>query len=540
MVIRRITGIQLDGPFPDFCYRMILPDYGLPLIGTVLAEAGYDVRVFIEHVKPPEWARIEISDLVCFSCLNAGADKVYQLADAIRARLRIPVIIGGTHATYFPDSCLEHADYVVLGEGDETILELVDTLARGGDPGAVAGIAYRRGGRVVRTRPRPGPARFDTVPDFGLIEGYRRFGWWDLLWRRRTSVIPIQTSRGCPYHCTFCIISTMFPTGYRKRDVEAVIRDLRDKRRYGRNVLVVDNEFTMARRATKTLLRRIIAEDLDLDMVVFARVEVARDEELLVLMRRAGVSYIYQGYESVQPETLAAYDKRQTLEEVERAIATLHAHGFGLLGSFVVGADTDTAATMARTVQFALDHELANAYFWPIWGHFPEERAGFRTMTPWWRSIFRGWAYCDGHYVTHFPLHMPPSTLQRALVAAYRTVYAPRQVLRALRRGRPRDAWWKVLHRYLWREIEPGPLAYVGFLEELEDGLYDPEGHLREDRLVERVRRDPRWTLQAGRRALESLGLTPLELPEPGARNITCVPPRPVPRASLAPEPRPR
>lgn len=526
MTIRKITCVHLDGEFPDFCYRMVMPDYGLPVIGTILSEAGYDVKVYIEHVKPPEWARLAESDLVCFSCLNAGAGKVYRLAGEIRRRLGIPTIVGGTHATYFPESCLEHCDYAVLGEGDETIVELVDTLSRGGDVGRVAGIAYRVGDRVHRTAPRPGPATFDTIPNFALIDGYQRLTGWDILRRRQTPVLTVQTSRGCPYRCTFCIVNTMFPTGYRKRNVEAVIQDLRDKRSYGRNLLVVDNEFSVGRSSTKKLLRRIIDERLDFDIVVFARVEIAKDDELLSLMRRAGVSYIYQGYESVQPETLAAYDKQQTLEQITTAIAKLHSYGFGLLGSFVVGADTDTLESIYRTVDFAVEQKLANAYFWPIWGHFPEERTGYETITPWWRSIFRDWAYCDGHFVTHFPLHMPPSKLQQALIDAYRTIYSPRQFLKAVRRGKWTDAKWKLLHQYLWRDIEPGVREFVSFLEEIEDGLYDETGRLQEHLLVERVQRDPRWTFQAGNRAIRTLGLSPLELPVPGTRNITCVPPK--------------
>ncbi len=532
MPIRKITCIQLSGEFPDFCHRLVMPDYGMPLIGTILAEAGYDVRVYVEHIKPPEWERIAASDLVCFSSLNAGADKTYRLAREVRSRLGVPTVIGGTHATYFPEACLDACDYVVLGEGDETILDLVDTLSRGGDPAGVAGIAYRAGGRVHRTPPRPGPARFDTVPDFRLIEGYpRRLRGLDVLRRRKKLLLTAQASRGCHFKCTFCIVNTMFPTGYRKRDIEAVIRDLRDKRRYGRELLFVDNDFCAMRSATKQLLRRMIEEDLDLDIVVFARVEIARDDELLSLMRRAGINWVYQGYESVQPETLVAYDKRQTLAQIVAAIEKLHAFGFGILGSFVVGADTDTLDTIRRTVDFVLEQRLSNAYFFPIWGHFPEQANGYRTIVPWYRSIFRGWAYCDGHYVTHFPLRMRPSELQRALIDAYRTIYSPVQVLRALRRGRAVDARWKLMHRYLWRDIEPGPREYVALLEEIEAGLYDDDGRLREDRLIERVRRDPRWTFQAGNRAVAGLGLSPLELPVPGERNITCMPPRLAPPA---------
>jgi radical SAM superfamily enzyme YgiQ (UPF0313 family) len=524
--IRKITCIQLGGEFPDFCFRLVMPDYGMPLIGTVLSEAGYDVAVYMEHVKPPEWSRIAASDLVCFSTLSAGADKTRALATEIRSKLGIPVVIGGTHATYFPESCLEYADYVVFGEGDETILELVATLAEGGDVAGVPGIAYRDGDRVCRTAPREGPKSFETIPDFQLIRGYKRMSTLDKVIQRKMPLLTVQSSRGCPFKCTFCIVNTMFSSGYRKRDVESVIRDLHDKRRYGRELLFVDNDFASMRPYTKQLLRRIIEEDFGFDILVLTRVEVAQDDEMLALMRQAGVTQIYQGYESVQPETLSGYDKHQTLEKIIATIAKLHFFGFRISGSFVVGADTDTVETINQTVQFVLDQNLTIAYFFPLWGHYPEQIRGYEAIVPWYRSLFRAWKYCDGNFVTHFPLRMRPSQLQRALIEAPRRVFSGARILDALKRRKYADAKEKITHHYMWSTIAPGMREYLPFLEELEDGLYDAGDNLQVDRLIRRVQEDGRWTFKEGNRAIETLGLSPLELPVPVDNNITCVPPR--------------
>ncbi len=526
MAINKITCIQLDGEFPDFCYRLVMPDYGLPLIGTILAQAGYDVKVYIEHIKPPEWDRIKESDLVCFSAINAAAAKTYRLAREIKSKIGVPIIIGGTHATYYPESCLDSCDYVVLGEGDETIVELVRTLSEGGDVTNVAGISYRAGREVRRTAPRVGPDRFDTVPDFSLISGYPRLRGLDILLQRRRPLLTMQSSRGCQYNCTFCIVNTMFPGGYRKRAIDSVIRDMRDKSQYGRAMMFVDNEFAVIPRYTKKLLRRMIQEKFDFEIVVFARVEVVKDDELLSLMREAGITHIYQGYESVQPETLVAYKKRQKYEQIVAAIEKLHSFGFGILSSFVLGADTDTVETIRRTADFIIERKLANAYMFPIWGHFPEESNGFQTIIPWYRSIFKGWGYCDGHYATHFPAQMPPSVFQRELIAAYRKIYSTQEILRALVDGRYAVAKGRLMSKYAWGFVEKNLWEYVTFLEEIEEGLYDAEGKLREDLLVQRVEKDPRWTFQAGNRTLEALGISPLELPIPVKRNITCVSPR--------------
>ncbi len=524
MKIKKITCIVLDGELPDYTLRLVVPDYGMPLIGTILSEIGYDVKVYVEHIKPPEWNRIAESDLVCFSAWNAGADKTYRLAEKIRSQLNIPTIVGGVHASYFPESCLRYFDYVVFGEGDETIVELIATLEKGGELEQVPGIAFRNGNQILRTAPRAGPTTFDTIPDYSLIEGYRRMSFIDVLVRRKKPVLTVQSSRGCPFNCRFCIVNTMFPGGYRTRDIESVISDLRDKRRYSRDLIFVDNEFTADRAHAKKLLKRIIEENFGFDIVAFARTDVAKDDEILSLMRQAGINHLYQGYESLHPDTLIMYNKQQTLEQIKASIEKIHSFGFSIWGSFVVGADTDTRETSKYTIDFVIDQKLSNAYFWPIWGHYPEPRNGYQTIVPWYRSIFRGWRYSDGHFVTHFPLHMPPSILQKDIIDANRKINSPIQIIRAMKDRRFVDVKMKTLFRYQWRFVEKGVREYVGFLEELEDGLYDSDGHLREDLLVKRVNQDPGWTLRAGNQTRESVGLAPIELPVPGERNITCIP----------------
>ena len=169
---------------------------------------------------------------------------------------------------------------------------------------------------------------------------------------------------------------------------------------------------------------------------------------------------------------------------------------------------------------------MATAYFFPIWGHFPEQLFGYSTIVPWYRSIFKGWRYCDGNFVTHYPKNIPPSVLQRTIADAFRTIYAPRRAFEALRRGKYWDAKWKAVHRWIWHDIEKGVREYIPFLEEIEHGLYDTQGQLLEGRLIERVQANPQWTFQHANRTIGQLGISPLELPIPQERNITCVPPK--------------
>ncbi len=173
-------------------------------------------------------------------------------------------------------------------------------------------------------------------------------------------------------------------------------------------------------------------------------------------------------------------------------------------------------------VDFVLEHKLTSAWFFALLGYFPEPGNGFRTMMPWHRSIHRGWGYQNGNFVTHFPLRMPPSKLQLAIIDAYQTIYSPKQAYQALKRRKLTDALSKLLIRSVWPDVAKPMKEYVSFLEMLEDGLYDSEGTLHQDLLIQRVEKDPRWTFQAVNRTMKALVLPPVELSIPGEKIVTC------------------
>jgi radical SAM superfamily enzyme YgiQ (UPF0313 family) len=361
----------------------------------------------------------------------------------------------------------------------------------------IPGIAYKKNGKVFRTSHRPGPMTFNTIPNFSLIKGYKKLSLFDIILQRRFPLLTVQASRGCPFSCKFCIVDTMFSGSYRTRDIENVIQDLKDKRKYGRKMMFVDNNFAANPSHTKKLLRRMIEENLGFDILVLTRIDIARDDELLTLMRQAGIDRLYKGFESIQPDTLEVYDKRQKAEEIAIAIEKLYRYGFRISGSFIFGADTDTVDTILSTVQFVLDHKLAFAYFYPIWGHYIEKKNNNSSLIPWYRSIFKGWEYIDGNFVTHFPLQMRPSELQMGLIKGHRKVFSRKAMLATLKQRNYKFVWDMAVHGWMWSRIEKSLLDYIPWLQELEHGLYDKNGKLIEERLKERVRRGS-WPLFTG------------------------------------------
>src|SRR6476659_1366874 len=114
----KITLIKAEPRRTNVYSAFAYPGLALPLLGTVLKNKGYDVKVYIEAIRPWNWDRIRESDLICITVNSAEVTECYALADQIRAELQIPVVMGGYHVTYMAEEALEHCDYVVRGEGE--------------------------------------------------------------------------------------------------------------------------------------------------------------------------------------------------------------------------------------------------------------------------------------------------------------------------------------------------------------------------------------------------------------------------------------
>ena len=119
--VRKVVLIEPKSPGVHIFTRFGLPRLGVVLLGTILAQRGYGVEVQIEDIQPLDWSGLLDADLVGISTITPTAPQSYMLADALRA-VGIPVVLGGVHVTFLPDEGLEHADFVVRGEGEDTIV----------------------------------------------------------------------------------------------------------------------------------------------------------------------------------------------------------------------------------------------------------------------------------------------------------------------------------------------------------------------------------------------------------------------------------
>src|SRR5439155_708517 len=127
------------------------------------------------------------------------------------------VVLGGTHTSFLPEEGLEHADFVIRGEGEFAFQELVDAIQRGDGFEKILNLSYRQDGRVVSNPERPKIPNLDVnpIPDYTLISGWKPGG-----------VISVATSRGCPFSCTFCSVPGMYGHAFRTHSIDRVLQEL--------------------------------------------------------------------------------------------------------------------------------------------------------------------------------------------------------------------------------------------------------------------------------------------------------------------------
>src|SRR5512139_2088440 len=425
MNIKRISFIEAGSPGLHFFSKFPIPRLGTVLLSAILRERGYEVKAFIENVAEPDWSFIESSDLVCISTITSTAVKAYRMAKRLKA-LDIPVIIGGIHPTFMPDEALEYADFVIRGEGEHTLVELLESVEKG-TPAlmGIRGLSYRdRDGRNVHNPSREFIEDLDRFPepDFSLVHNWSP-----------SNPYPVSTSRGCPYDCRFCSVIRMFGRRYRFKSVEATLKELKYVASASKATkFIVDDNFAANRMRSKEILRGMIAEGIKTRWSAQVRTDVARDPELLRLMADSGCHTLYIGFESISPTTLKAYNKKQGLEDIISCIRTVRDHGIHIHGMFVLGADTDDVETIRGTADFATGLGIDTVQFLiltPLPG-----TPFFHEMKESGRLLHTDWSRYDVQHAVFRPLLMSPATLQIETFRAMGRFYSWRYILRHLAR----------------------------------------------------------------------------------------------------------
>ena len=345
------------------------PHIGLAYLAAVLERAGHKAWVIDSHPLGleglrllPVIARAIKPDVVGVTATTYTVNQAYE---AIRALKReVPwarVLMGGPHVTFMDAEALSTGlvDAVVRGEGEETLLEVLERFEEGRGLEGVRGVSYvDSDGRIRREPDRPLIEDLDSLPfpsyDHLPLDAYRSFGF--------KPTLPILTSRGCPFRCKFCVSWKIYRGRYRQRSPKNVVDEIEHhvERYRVTDFSFVDDLFTLNKRRVKEICREIRERGLEISWGCSARVDTV-DADLLREMRRAGCHTIYFGVESGSQRILNAMGKGFTSSKTEEAFKLCRELGLSTVASVILFWPDETREEVKETIRFVkrLDADIA-------------------------------------------------------------------------------------------------------------------------------------------------------------------------------------
>ena len=466
--MKNIYFIETKSPGSHIFSFTSLPRLGSILLGTIFKNRGYNARVFIEDISPLEWSLLDDADMVCISSITSTANRGFQIAEKFRKR-GVPVAMGGPHSTFLPEESLDYADYVIRGEGEETLLELVEHIENNWPLDSIKGLSYKNSNNEIVHNPQRDfieDLNEAPIPDFNLV-----YKW------EKAKVVPVATSRGCPFACKFCSVIHMFGRKYRFKSIDRIIEEIKISAPQKGHVFFIDDNFAANKKRTKELLRAIIKSNITFEWSAQVRTDVAKDPELLQLMEKAGCFAVYIGFESINPKTLSLYNKGQALEDIEHSIRIVKKYNINIHGMFVLGSDTDDILTIRNTAKFAKNLNIESIQFMtltPLPGTpvFEELK---RTN----RLIHTDWNKYDAHHAVFEPKQMTAFELHVETLKSMARFYSWSTILRNLWKF---DFFYAIVGIYGKRSVKKALYGAKSYKDNLRD-LITAEFDSRTDKL---------------------------------------------------------
>jgi radical SAM superfamily enzyme YgiQ (UPF0313 family) len=252
-------------------------------------------------------------------------------------------------------------------------------------------------------------------------------GKWEVLNRRRYYVPrTFQTSRGCPYGCSFCSSTQFFGTKHRCRPVDHVVTELRGYK--GRLAVFVDDNIAGNSAYAKELFRAL--KPLRKRWVAQSSIDIAKDNELLRLAGESGCAGLLIGFESVNTRNSGDVKKLRKAGQYAEHIREIRAHGIGVHGSFIFGFDNDTPDIFESTFDFVMSNRLEVANYCKL-TPFPGTRL-FEEMSAQRRILHRDWEKYDRYNIVYEPKNIPAEELHRKTLAVYLKTYSAGSILRRM------------------------------------------------------------------------------------------------------------
>ncbi len=385
------------------------PPLGLCYLAAVLEKEGHTVRIIDAEFEDLNTEKIvsrikkHKTDIVGLTCVTPTLDNTLEISEKIKEYdTDLLTIIGGPHISADPIATIMHDnfDIGIIGEGEKTIVELADKIARGHELKNIDGIIYKDDGKIIQANPRRLIEDLDSLPlpSRHLLPDIRKYIPYSKNYKRLPSTTMV-TSRGCPYNCVFCD-KHVFGSRYRQQSAERVLEEINvlvDD--YGiKEIFFTEDTFTLDNKRVEKICELMKQNKIDITWNCCTRVDLV-SQELLKNMKNAGCWHIYYGIESGSQTILDKLQKGITLDQIKNAIKWSDNVGIFTLAVFMINNPAETKETIEETIRFSksiplteigvlMNTPFPNTEFEKIcrdYGHFEQQD---KTKINLWEPVF--------------------------------------------------------------------------------------------------------------------------------------------------------
>lgn len=419
------------------------PPLGLGYIGAVLERRGHDVKILdmdadaISKENLKEYLSSFNPSAVGITTTTPTFKNAELVAKTVKEFINIPIILGGIHATIAPEDCIssKYIDFIIRGEGEQTIIELVDALENKKDVLKIDGLTYKNGKKIIHNKDKELIKDLDSLPfPARHLFNQQKYTYPDAL---HHPAFPIITSRGCSGFCTFCCVQKLFKNVYRFRSAKNVVDEIEFliKNHKAKEIHIWDDNFILAKKRVFEIKEEMKKRGIKIPISFPNGVRVDQvSYDILKALREMGVYGIAFGVESGNQQILNNVKKGTTIKQIEDAFKLAKSIGFEIWGFFMFGLPGENKETINETIELAkrLDPDIAKFH---ILKPYPGTEIFYQLMKD---GLITNANYSDYGIHTR-PVHRLPDLSEDELLdlqkKAYREFYLrPKKVIKQILR----------------------------------------------------------------------------------------------------------